>query len=215
MKKIYFIFISAFLLFSCIFLVSAQLGIPHQFYGDVSYNNAPAPNSLSVVAKIDNVVVKQTTTLDGKYGYSPVFLITDPDDNREGKTIVFYVNDIQAAQYIFENGGTTELDLAVTGATTPPTNEGGNTRGGSPGGGGPPSSTTTSAITTPQANEENQSETTTSTLPNEPSTQAKPGITGAVIGALGSTGVLIVLIFIVAIIILLILTFIPKKKKAV
>jgi hypothetical protein len=98
-------------------LVSAQMGIPHQFYGGVGYNSASAPNGMSVVAKIDGVVVKETTTLAGRYGYNPLFFVTDPEEGREGKTIVFYVNGIEASSFVFGNGKTTQLNLAVTGSS--------------------------------------------------------------------------------------------------
>ena len=65
-------------------------GLPHQLYGDVSYNGAPAPNGLSVVAKIDGITVKETTTLEGKYGHSPLFLVADPEGTYVGKTIEFF-----------------------------------------------------------------------------------------------------------------------------
>lgn len=111
-------------------VVVAQIGVPSQFYGDVSYNGASAPDGMSITAKIDGVIVEGTTTLAGKYGYNPLFFITDPGENREGKTIIFYVNNIQANSHVFENGVSTKLDLACSSSSN------GDSGGGSGGGGG-------------------------------------------------------------------------------
>jgi len=71
--------------------VFAAPNMPHQFYGTVNFDSGSAPNGLLVEAKIDNVVVGTSVTNDGKYGYSPVFYITDPEGNRNNKTIKFYL----------------------------------------------------------------------------------------------------------------------------
>ena len=115
--------------------VFAQLGIPHQFWGTVTYNDAPAPDGVSIIAKIDNVIVKESTTLNGKYGYDPLFIITDSNENRNGKIIVFYVNNVEAATHVFENGRATGLNLNATGSSLNPPSSGGG-GGGSGGGGG-------------------------------------------------------------------------------
>lgn len=95
---------------------AAQMGIPHQFYGKVTVNGKSSPNNFLVVAKINGVEVAATVTANGGYGYSPnIFYIEDPSNNRAGKTIVFYVHDIQAGSYNFTNGASNELDLSITG----------------------------------------------------------------------------------------------------
>jgi hypothetical protein len=95
----------------------AQIGVPHQFFGSVTANGVAAPDGLSVVAKIDNLEVAGTATLNGNYGLLPgeIFYIEDPNGNRYGDTIEFYVQGIKAAEYIFSNGDSTLLDLSVTG----------------------------------------------------------------------------------------------------
>ena len=143
MKTKPLIFIFAFII-SSIFIIPgvfAQLGIPNQFWGDVSYNGASAPDGLTIEAKIDGITVKETSVLAGRYGYDPLFFVTDPDEGREGKIIVFYINNIEASSSIFGNGKTTELSLAVNGpvigGSSPPSS---SPRGG---GGGPSGSSTT------------------------------------------------------------------------
>jgi len=88
-------------------------GIPHQFYGSVDLTNGPAPNGLLIEAKIGGVTVADTITLNGKYGYEPeLFFVTDPDNNRNGEEISFFVNGIDTGETIvFENGAHTEIDF--------------------------------------------------------------------------------------------------------
>ncbi|MCD6495786.1 MAG: hypothetical protein J7K54_00790 [Candidatus Aenigmarchaeota archaeon] len=95
----------------------AQLGVPHQFFGMVNANGATAPDGLTVSAKIDGSEVASTTTIAGAYGLKPgdIFYIEDPDGNRNGDVIEFYVNGIKAAEYVFNTGGSTQLDLSVSG----------------------------------------------------------------------------------------------------
>ena len=88
---------------------------PHQFYGTVDFENGPAPDGLLVEVKIDNVVVASTVTENGRYG-DAVFYVEDPDSNRSGKTLRFYVNGINSEEtYIFANWESTELNLTVPG----------------------------------------------------------------------------------------------------
>jgi hypothetical protein len=88
---------------------------PHQFYGTVDFETGPAPDGLLVEVKIDDNVVGSTVTSDGRYGDS-VFYIEDPDSNRSGKTLRFYVSGIDSGEtYAFANFASTELDLIVPG----------------------------------------------------------------------------------------------------
>jgi len=90
-------------------------GIPHQFYGYVYIDDLAAEDGTLIEAKIDGKVVASTTTLAGRYGYAPhLFFITDPDGNRAGKQIDFYVNGVFVTSYTFENGASTRLDLYAT-----------------------------------------------------------------------------------------------------
>jgi len=143
-------------------LVLAIPGIPHQFYGSVTYNGQSAPDGLSVVAKINGVEVASTTTSDGKYGYSPVFYVDDPNNIRAGDNVSFFVNGIDTGQIKkFVNGGITQLDLTVTGpsvGTTTPTQTSGDGGGGGGGGGGGVVTTTTVAEETTTTVEKCQEE---------------------------------------------------------
>jgi len=115
-------------------------GIPHAFYGTVTWNGAPAPDGMSVVAKIDGVEVASTSVKDGKYGYDPVFYVDDPDNDRSGKEIRFFVNGVDTGQTkYFCNGCVTELDLSASGETgeSPPVSGGSGSSGGGGGGTAP------------------------------------------------------------------------------
>ena len=101
----------------------AAPGIPHQFYGTVNFSNGPAPDGLTVEAKISTgAVVGVSATKDGKYGYSPnLFFVTDandgtPKDMTPGQEIKFFVNGIDTdtdKSAVFANGGYTNLNLTV------------------------------------------------------------------------------------------------------
>ncbi|MBN2014301.1 MAG: hypothetical protein JW778_03895 [Candidatus Altiarchaeota archaeon] len=149
MKKT--VVILALALFSSLYTAQTLLpGVPHQFYGSVDFINGPAPNGSLIEAKIEGVTVASTTALNGEYGYSPkMFFVTDPNNNRDGKTINFYVNGIDTGEtYVFNNGETTKLDLTVpasvptttttqiTTTTTMASGGGGSSGGGGGGGGG-------------------------------------------------------------------------------
>jgi hypothetical protein len=138
MKKTFIIALSTFLLFSNIVL--AIPGVPHQFYGTVTWNGASAPDGTSVVAKINGVEVASTTTSGGKYGYSPLFYVSDPNNVRSGSIINFFVNGVDTSQtYYFCNGCSTNLNLVATGGT--------GQQGGGGGGGGGTSGGTTGGTT--------------------------------------------------------------------
>jgi len=230
-KKFIFSLILTFI-FSLTLAIAAgpSFGVPHQFYGDAVYNNVAA-DGLLIEAYIDGVRAGNTTALNGKYGYSPIFLIKDISGLYSGKTIEFYLNGVKTGQTsIFENGASTRLDLSATGATapTPPPSTGGgssgggsSSRGGSNGGSSGNSTTTQTATspttggqtTTPQNNKGNE---TNTGMPTSTKNQQKgifSGITGAVTGALGTAGLIGALIFIIAIIVLAIFIPIIRKKK--
>lgn len=109
----------------------------HQFYGDVFINGAPAPEGTVVKAQINGVDVESTTVNSiGQY----VLYIDDPNNVYTGRTIVFFVNNVQATTATFCNGclnscglnydNCPEFDLSIT------TSGGGTTGGGAGGGGG-------------------------------------------------------------------------------
>ena len=110
--------IIAFLLIGTV-IAEAPEG-PHQFYGYASVNGKPIDNNL-VIAKINSTEVSATVTISGTYGYRPsIFVVPDPNSDREEKTIEFFFRDmngieIKAGEYVFKNFGTTNLDLSGTG----------------------------------------------------------------------------------------------------
>jgi hypothetical protein len=181
-KKFVLTFIFVFVLSSA-FVLAQGPGVPHQFYGTATYNNAAAV-SLSVETYIKGEKVASTTTANGIYGYNPIFLIKDPEGEYEGKTIQFYLNGVNTGQtYVFENGASTKLDLSASGTTTsPPPNGNGGSPGGGPGGGSSPSSTTSTQTTNDivDLNIETQDDEIFNLDENQETTS--PGITGAVIG---------------------------------
>ncbi len=114
-------------------IAAAIPGIPHQFYGSVLVNGAPAPDGTTIVAKIDGSIVGTTVTAGGRYGYAPsVFYIEDPNSSNEGKTFYFYVSNVEAATAVFHNAASSRLDLSVS-IAQPPQNTGGSSGGGSSG----------------------------------------------------------------------------------
>ena len=99
--------------------VFAVPGIPHQFYGTVSFQSGSAPDGILVEAKTSNgTVVGNSTTKNGKYGYNPgLFFVTDPNSSLIGQTLTFYVNGISTGMTaVFSNGGYTEKNLTVPGS---------------------------------------------------------------------------------------------------
>ena len=88
----------------------AQVEGPHQFWGNVTVNGVSAPDGTTVVAKIGGEVNGSTTTIAGTYGVHSYFDVT----GTSGDNISFYVADVYATNYIFEEKGTTALDLSVT-----------------------------------------------------------------------------------------------------
>ena len=114
------VFVLALAMFSP--LASAQQNIPHQFYGNVSVNGRIAPDSMLVVAKIDGADVMATVTLGSSYGYWPntycSFCIPNPNGDRGGEKIEFFVNGIKGGESTYTTSDTertTELNLAITG----------------------------------------------------------------------------------------------------
>lgn len=131
--KLFITVISTFLLISNIAL--ALPGIPHQFYGTVIVNGGSAPDGTIVTAKINGVQVASTTTSGGRYGYEPIFYVGDPNSDRSGDEIVFFVNNVNTGKsYPFQNGGRTYLDFSITqstGTTGSTGSTGGSFTGGS------------------------------------------------------------------------------------
>ena len=134
--------------------VFAAPGIPHQFYGMVNYSDGSSISSGTVKAKIGGVVVESVAISNSKYGYTPdLFFVTDPDGDRTGTTISFFVNDVETGTTaVFANGGYTNLNLSISGSSstsggsTSTSGEGGTTSSSAGGAGG--AVTTTTTVTT-------------------------------------------------------------------
>jgi len=107
---------------------NAAPGEPHFFKGLVTTNGEPAADGIFITAKIiannQEKVVESKPTKFGAYGFNPdpgsddlfySFYVRDPYNDMQGKTIYFYVGDVKAAEYTFNEGDFTRLDLSVDG----------------------------------------------------------------------------------------------------
>jgi len=143
-KFFWVIFVLSFLFLNPLFAILGIPGIPHQFYGTITFKNGEKVGPGFILkAYVDGEVAGTTYTLDGKYGYKPfLFFVTDPENNREGKLITFRLYDpltghtypiIQS--WKFEHGGYTKLDLTVEESYVPLRQEKEKGRGGGGGSG--------------------------------------------------------------------------------
>ena len=99
-----------------IFAFAQTPGIPHQFYGTVSFSSGETPDGLLVEAKIGDTTIGNSVTNDGKYGYLPDLLFATDLNNNAGKSVEFYVSGIKTDQIeTFVNGESTNLNLTVSG----------------------------------------------------------------------------------------------------
>lgn len=109
-------------------------GVPNAFYGYAFVNGQPAENGTQIIAKINGVQAASTTTMGGKYGYDPAFYVEDPNQDRTGKAVTFFINGVDAGQtYYFCNACVTPVNLSATISPPPPPSGGGGT---APSGGG-------------------------------------------------------------------------------
>ena len=128
-------------------------GIPHQFYGTVSYDSGTTPSGLTVRALVGSTVVSTSVTQsNGQYGVNPDLLIVSGQTAEA--TILFTVNGAPARETAtFANGTLTQLNLTVPGSAPTPTPTPTPAPGGGGGGSNPlPSSTqnpTPTLTTTP------------------------------------------------------------------
>lgn len=97
-------------------LAFAAPGIPHQFYGNITYTNGTTISSGNVIVKIGTTQIATVQISSGKYGYNPnLLLVTDSDSNRTGSTLKFFIDNVDTGKTaIFTNGGYTELNLTTT-----------------------------------------------------------------------------------------------------
>lgn len=123
--------ITSILLFSNIVFA---LPAAHQFYGTVTVSGNPAQDGIAIVAKVGGNEFR-TTTLNGKYGYEPVFIIQG-DSEWGGETIYFFIDGNKANEnykFCLYWACRTELNLTVTIGQQQGGNTGGST-GGATGG---------------------------------------------------------------------------------
>jgi len=136
-NKLFLIVLVSLVMFSV--SVFAIQGQPHQFWGDVTVNGAPAPDGTVVSAFIDGSQVATTTTSGGIYGTAPAsaFYVPDTDPaSRAGKTISFFVNGINTGTtFVFTALEANSLNFTVT-ISSPPSSGGSSSGGGGGGGGG-------------------------------------------------------------------------------
>lgn len=93
-------------------------GIPHQFYGDVTFGSGSTPDGLLVQAKVDGMVVGTSQTKNGRYGVTPYLLKASKSDGEwSGEEVRFFVAGIDTGQTDFlVKGGYTQLNLTVSGS---------------------------------------------------------------------------------------------------
>lgn len=77
---------------------SAWPGLPNQFYGSVTVDGSSAPDGVRVSAHIGGDVYA-TTTSDGAYN----LMVKDPENDRDGETIEFFVNYVKVSETTLEN----------------------------------------------------------------------------------------------------------------
>ena len=97
----------------------AQPGIPHQFYGTVSYESGTTPDGLVVEAKvISGTVVGSSVTKSGEYGINPSLLFASKTEGEwSGETVTFFVDGTDTGEsFALVKGGYTNLNLTVPGA---------------------------------------------------------------------------------------------------
>lgn len=143
--KIFALFISIGL-FLPVFVFAQSPSLPHQFFGAVNFSDGLAPDGFVVEASINGVVVGNSVTAAGNYGYSPNLLFAlDNQGVYAGEIVEFYVDSIKANETaIFANGNPSQINLTIpalipTTPTPTPTPSGG---GGGGGGGGTPTTET-------------------------------------------------------------------------
>lgn len=149
--KDFFVFITAILLLSSVSF--AVPGFPNQFYGKAVLDGAPAPDGAAITATINNVQYGSTTASGGNYS----IIVDNPESQNTGKTIVFFINGMQAGTGTFTDGANTNLNLSATTPPPAPAPSGGSSGGGGGGGGGGSFPATGNVVSQP-ANQSNTSQ---------------------------------------------------------
>ncbi|MDK2975434.1 MAG: hypothetical protein PWP08_1805 [Methanofollis sp.] len=120
--------LALFLLIGLVAGAAADGGVPtlpQEFWGAVTIGGSPAPAGTVIAALIEGEPCGSvTTTADGAYGnagrYDGERLVVSGNEEQAGLSIVFLVDGKEAGQTAaFTPGGTTRLDLAVAGSSSP------------------------------------------------------------------------------------------------
>ena len=216
------------ILFTIMQMVSGDgpdVGIPNFFTGSVTVNGNPAPDGLLISAKIDGNDVATTITRSGYYGRDPyIFFIPDPNNDREGKTIVFLVDGVEAAQVIFHNAHHDDLPLSITTSGNQGTSGSTSSGGGGNNGGSSSGSSQKSVVEQgTQSKEKTFEELNVDSGDSKKEPEIKivdsenknfiSRITGAVTGTLGPTGIFVVVAFLIGIVGASVITRIVRKRK--
>lgn len=95
--------------------------LPSVFSGALTIDGNPAPAGTEVIAKIGSEIrAGITTTEDGRYGSDRQLLVTGSSADA-GKTIRFYLNDVEADQTaVWNTGAVYDLALAFSAQTPAP-----------------------------------------------------------------------------------------------
>lgn len=152
---------------------------PHQFYGDITINDQPAPAGTQVTARVNgNVYGTTLVETPGEYGTGDRIFYVETADGSDfsGRSIAFYVDDELASTYSpYENGQSTQLDLSITREETQtPPSSGGGGGGGSSGGGGGGGSVGSTSTTTTTTNESTNSGSSSNQTQNQSATTCEP-----------------------------------------
>ncbi|MBU1975131.1 MAG: hypothetical protein KKG59_01870 [Nanoarchaeota archaeon] len=115
--KSFFLGIIISLLLASFFTIAAEGDQPSFFSGTVTINGNPAPDIALITAKIEGDAVAAGTPVEGVYGMPPAdsFWIGDPQANREGATVEFFIQDVFAGEGIFLAGHNVNVPLSVSG----------------------------------------------------------------------------------------------------
>ena len=92
-------------------------GLPCQIYGKVTTSDGFPIGSAHIVVRINGVsVASVSSNSEGRYGIAPnVLIISDPAEDRSGKTMTFTVNEKESTQTtVFEAGALKEVNLTGT-----------------------------------------------------------------------------------------------------
>ncbi len=89
-------------------------GVPHAFWGTVSYESGASVSDGSIVLAVVDNENYTTMVTNGTYGYYTTFYVEDPGNDNHGLPISFYVDGIFSDQTVTFESGTTQLNLTIS-----------------------------------------------------------------------------------------------------